>query len=52
VYDTRFHWRDAPPKVPAPTWIVGGPDWNALVGALGLEETMRVDDLPAPALSG
>jgi hypothetical protein len=38
VYDARFRWRDAVPYVSSPRWIVGAPDWNALLDLLGMRD--------------
>jgi hypothetical protein len=36
ILDTRYAWSDSVPRVRAPRWLVGPPDWNALVDLLGL----------------
>jgi hypothetical protein len=44
VFDMRFHrWEGAPVKR-APAWIVGGPDWDALVERLGVGEARILAD--------
>ena len=45
VFDTRYRWSDAAPSVSAPRWIVGPPDWSALVDRLGLREFIVVGDV-------
>lgn len=44
VYDLRYAWRDGGPRVSAPRYVVGAPDWNALVEALGLGPLVVVGD--------
>jgi hypothetical protein len=44
VYDMRYAWRDGGPKVSAPRYVVGAPDWNALVERLGLAEVSVVGE--------
>jgi hypothetical protein len=36
VFDARYGWSDAASSVSTPRWIVGPPDWNALVDRLGV----------------
>lgn len=44
VQDTRFAWADAVPRLPAPRYVVGPPDWNALVEILGVRRFLVVRD--------
>lgn len=44
VHDLRFGWRDAAPRVPAPPYVIGPPDWNALVDRLGARPFVLVRD--------
>jgi hypothetical protein len=41
VYDPRYGWKDTTPWVSRPSYIVSAPDWEALVGRLGLRAPMR-----------
>jgi hypothetical protein len=40
LFDTRPRWSDAVPVKRAPPWIVGVPDWQALVDRLGMGEAL------------
>jgi hypothetical protein len=44
VADARFGWVDSSATVPAPRYVVGPPDWNALTEALGVRGTLRVTE--------
>ncbi|AUX27416.1 uncharacterized protein SOCEGT47_080050 [Sorangium cellulosum] len=44
VHDTRFAWADAVPRLPAPRYVVGPPDWNAVVECFGLQRLLVVHD--------
>jgi FtsH-binding integral membrane protein len=44
VYDPRFGWNDAAPRLSAPRYIVGPPDWSLLVEVLGLHPFVVVRD--------
>jgi hypothetical protein len=44
VYDLRYGWRDAAPYLRAPHYMVGMPDWNALIEFLELEPLVVARD--------
>jgi hypothetical protein len=44
VHDTRFGWNDATPRWSAPRYVVGPPDWYALVEVLGMRPSVVVRD--------
>jgi hypothetical protein len=45
VYDTRYGWSDVAPRVSAPRWVIGPPDWNTLVERLGVRPFLVVQEL-------
>jgi len=48
VHDMSLAWRDAALYLPAPYYIVGPPEWSALVEILDLRPLLLVrDDIPA-----
>ncbi|MGK3993645.1 hypothetical protein [Sorangium sp. So ce1024] len=44
VQDMRFGWVDAVPSLPTPRYVVGAPDWFALVDLLGVRRFLVVQD--------